>query len=114
MQDAKLCVLNMCLNPENVNYTCISPCGSSVVEYIITPHDVYYKCQAFHVHTTTDMIDACNVAPLIGDRCKPPDHSILHVNCNTIEVFNQESNVNDTFDIKSDITEENIYKKCKY
>ncbi len=37
-----------------------SPQGSSVVDYIITPH----------VYTTTDMIDACNLAPLIGDRCK--------------------------------------------
>ncbi len=69
------------------------------------------KCQAFHVYT---MIDAGNIAPLICDRCKSPDHSILHVNFNTIEVFNQESNVNNTFDIESDITEENIYKKCKY
>ncbi len=43
MQDAKLCVLNGCLNPENDNYTCISTCGSSVVDYIITPHHVYYK-----------------------------------------------------------------------
>ncbi len=114
MQDAKLCVLNGPLNPENDNYTCISPCRSSVVDYIITPHDVYYKCQAFHFYTTTDMIYACNLAPLIGDRCKPPDHFILHVNFNTIEVFNQESNVNDTFDIESGITEENRYKKRKY
>ncbi len=44
MQDAKLCVLNGRLNPEHDNYTCISPRGSSVVDYIITPHDVYYKC----------------------------------------------------------------------
>ncbi len=111
---AKLCILFGRLNPENNNYMCISPGGSSVVDYIITPHDVYYKCQAFHVSTSIDMIDACNLAPLIGDKCKPPDHSILHVNCNTIEVFIQESNVNDTFDIESDITEENIYKKRKY
>ncbi len=69
---------------------------------------------SFQCLNYTDMIDACNFAPLIGDRCKPPDHSILHVNFNTIEVFIQESNVNDTFDIESDITEENIYKKRKY
>ncbi len=71
---------------------------------------MYYKCQAFHVYTTTDVIDASNLAPLIGDRCKPPDHSILQVNFNTIEVFNQESNVNDT----SDITEDNVYRKLQY
>ncbi len=42
MQDAKLCVLNGRLNPEIDNYTCISPRGAaSVVDYIITPHDVY-------------------------------------------------------------------------
>ncbi len=107
MQDAKLCVLNGHLNPENDNYTCISPHGSSVVDYT---HDVFYKYQAFHVYTTTDMIDACNLAPIIGDICKSPDHSILHVNFNTIDVFNQESNVDDTFDIEFDITEENIQK----
>ncbi len=60
------------------------------------------------------MIDACNIAHLIGDRCKLPNHSILHLTFNTIEDFNQESNVNDTFYIESDITEENVYRKLKY
>ncbi len=114
MQDAKQCVLNGRLNSENDNYTCISLHGSFVVDYIITPHDVYYKFQAFHVYTITDMMVACNLASLIGDRYKPSDHSILHVNFNTIDVFNQESNANATFDIESDITEENVYRKRKY
>ncbi len=54
MQDAKLCVLNDRLNPENDNYTCISPRGASVVDYIITPHVVYYKCPTFNFYTMTE------------------------------------------------------------
>ncbi len=60
------------------------------------------------------MIDACNLALLIGDRCKPPDHSILHINFNILEIFNQEGNLNVKFHIESDIIEENVYRKRKY
>ncbi len=79
MQDAKLCILNGRISPEIDNYTCISPRGASVVDYIITPHDVYYKCPTLNIYIMTELMDKCNLSLLIGNRCKSPDHSILHV-----------------------------------
>ncbi len=66
MQDAKLCLLNGRLSPENNNFTCISPKGLSFVDYIIVPHDVLHKCNTFNVFTMTEATDMCNLAPLIG------------------------------------------------
>ncbi len=43
MHDAKLCSLNGRLSLENNNFTCISPKGLSIVDYIIVPHDVFHK-----------------------------------------------------------------------
>ncbi len=98
MQDTKLCVLH--LNPENDNYTCIStiihvfqqlymyfnnytcispPRSASVVDYIITPHDVYYKCQTFNIYTMTELMDKCNLSPLIGNKCKPTQYCMYNL-----------------------------------
>ncbi len=80
MQDAKLCSLNGRLSPENNNFKCISPKGLSIVDYIIVPNNVFHKCNSFNVYTMTETADMCNLAPLIGNQCKLPDHSLLHVN----------------------------------
>ncbi len=80
MQDAKLCSLNGRLSPENNNFSCISPKGLSIVDYIIVSHDVFHKCNTLNVYTMTEAADMCNLAPLIGNWCKLPDHSLLHVN----------------------------------
>ena len=82
MNDVKLCTLNGRVNPENDNYTCISSKGLSVVDYIMTPHDVLDKCVYFKVYTVTELAEICNVSQLIGERCRLPDHSVLHVNFN--------------------------------
>ncbi len=80
MQDAKLCSRNGRLSPENNNFTCISPKGLSIVDYIIAPCDVFHKCNTFNVYTMTEAADMSNLAPLNGSQCKVTDHSLLHVN----------------------------------
>ncbi len=57
--------------------TCISGRGKSVVDYIITPHDCFYKCIDFMVLTSNEIIDQFNLQGLISAKCKPSDHSVV-------------------------------------
>ena len=116
LQDAKLCTLNGRLSPENDNFTCISPKGISVVDYIIVPHDVFHKCKTFNVYTMTDIADMCNLAPLIGNRCKLPDHSLLHVNFSLEELSSSDNSINENVnDINTNINNvSNEYKSRRY
>ncbi len=41
--DSKMGVLKDRFQPEEDNFTCISGRGKSAVDYIITPHDCFYK-----------------------------------------------------------------------
>ncbi len=75
--DSKMCVLNGIFQPEEDNFTCISGRGKSVVDFIITQHDCFYKCTDFKVLTSNEVIDQFNLQALIGAKCKPPDHSIV-------------------------------------
>ena len=115
MQDAKLCVLNGRLNPENDNYTCISTKGASVVDYIMVPHDVYFKCTKFNVYTMADLVDKYNLIPLLGNRCKLPDHSILHTEfCITSTVNETECSEEMIENTNSHDSEFNMYYSKKY
>ncbi len=46
------------------------------------PQDAFTKCDNFKVHTMTDLCDQLKLAPLIGDRCRLPDHSIICADIN--------------------------------
>jgi hypothetical protein len=68
--DSRLCVLNGRFEPKYDNFTCISTKGKCVVDYIITPHDVFPKLQSFEVVTMNELCDICHLAPLLGTRSK--------------------------------------------
>ena len=94
-----MCVLNGRLNNDSVNFTCISSKGKSVVDYINTPHDCFNSCDDFKVETVIDLLEQYNIFGMIGDRCKPPDHSLLSVNfASSYNISNK--NVNDEGDIE--------------
>ena len=49
----------------------------TVVDYIITPHDCFTCCKNLKVDLVNDIIDSYKLTELIGERCRPPDHSVL-------------------------------------
>ena len=77
LQEMSICVLNGRF--QNDNYTCISRKGKSVVDYLCVPHDHLHMCKGFAVHTMSDTIDQFDLAELISDLSRPPDHSIVSV-----------------------------------
>jgi hypothetical protein len=77
--ESKMCVINGRGNPNDDNFTYISPRGRSVVDYIMIPHNIYERCSNFQVRTPTDIIDSLNLTNLLGTRCRAPDHSLLEM-----------------------------------
>jgi hypothetical protein len=49
------------------------------------------------VLTVTDLINECQLVNLIGDKCKPPDHSVLNVNFTIKDIDNQNNNEGDIY-----------------
>ena len=84
LNDGKLCVLNGRFDSTEDNYTCISHKGNSVVDYIMTPHDCFFKCTDFKVLCSNELVEKYELQGLISTRCKPPDHSLLTCNFQTM------------------------------
>ena len=73
LRDTPTCILNVRLTADFDNYTSLS----TVVDYIITPHDCFTCCKSLKVDLVNDIIDSYKFTELIGERCRPPDHSVL-------------------------------------
>ena len=87
--EAKFCVVNGRILPENNCFTNVSYKGKSVVDYFLVSHHALNFCKYFNIISCTDFISDCNLSEFISGTCKVPDHSILilHVdfpteNCN--------------------------------
>ena len=78
LKDSKLCLINGRITPEVDNFTCLKTNGQSVVDYLITQHNVISKFQQCKVISVNDVINQFNLYNLISDQCKPPDHSIVY------------------------------------
>ena len=78
LHDMKLCTLNGRLNPNCDNYTSISTRGSAVVDYIVTTHDCFDSFKMFSVDCMNDLLALHNLFPLISERSRSPDHSVLN------------------------------------
>ncbi len=115
MQDAKLCSINGRLSQENNTFTCISPKGLLIVDYIMVSHDVFHKCNIFNVYTMTETADMCNLTPLIGNRYKLPDHSLLHVNFTLDQLSSNHDNTDyNLYENLDDNNNSNEYKSHRY
>ena len=77
LKDIKLCMLNGRFDPQKDNYTSISNRGRSVVDYVLTPHDCFEYCKDFKVESVTSLLDKFKLVDLVGERSRPPDHSVL-------------------------------------
>ena len=69
--DCNMCMVNGRIGKND--YTCISPNGKSVVDYVLLPYECLGKCKDFKIHTMTDLINTYN---LMGST-KFPDHSVI-------------------------------------
>jgi hypothetical protein len=73
LKDGQLCILNGRLSPEFNNFTFVQPSrGSSVVDYVITPHDNYHFMSSLKIHTPLQVMNLTNTR----GQC-PTDHSLL-------------------------------------
>ncbi len=79
LNDNKLCILNGRFDPTKDNYTYVSGNGSSVVDYIICPHDNFTFCNDFKVILSSELANQYNLQSLIKPKGKLPDHSLLKV-----------------------------------
>ena len=75
--DGKLCIINGRLCPLNDNYTSVTTKGRSVVDYFITPHDVFDMCTDFKVIDCEQFINDHKLLNLVNSKCRVPDHAIL-------------------------------------
>ncbi|MEW8548010.1 MAG: endonuclease/exonuclease/phosphatase family protein, partial [Candidatus Thiodiazotropha sp.] len=71
--DCNLCMVNGRVGRDN--FTCISPLGKSVVDYVLIPQENLNKCLDFEVLTMSELINAFNLHGLT----KIPDHSLVQV-----------------------------------
>ena len=77
LQEMNMCVLNGRFVDDN--FTCISTKGRSVVDYICVMNDQFTMFKSFRVFTVSEMIDKYALTPLVSDRSRPPDHSLIVV-----------------------------------
>ena len=77
IKDSKLCILNWRITHEYDDYTCVSSRGRSVVDYILSPQLSLKSCKLCKVQPGKESIEDFQLQHLIGERCRPPDHSIL-------------------------------------
>ncbi len=79
LTENKFCVLNGRFDKNVDNFTYIGR-GKSVVDYIFCPHDNFEYCSNFSVITSKEIINCHSLHSFIGEKSKPPDHSLLKVN----------------------------------
>ena len=77
LHESQMCILNGRGNPYLDGYTSISTKGTAVVDYIIVPIKDYCQFSEFKVETCLDIIKRLFIEHYVGDKCKPPDHSVL-------------------------------------
>ena len=77
LKDAKLCTVNGRVTPHLDNFTCLKHNGQSVVDYLITEHNVIDNFKVCQVISVSDIINDHNLFEFISKTSRPPDHSIV-------------------------------------
>ena len=92
MVNGKLAILNGRIDPQNDNYTFVSPRGKSVVDYFIVPQDCPHLVKSFKV--VTDILCKYNCSNQISPNSRLLDHSVLITEdkCNMLEVPQKDAN----------------------
>ena len=76
LNDNKMCVLNGRFDQSRDNFTYVAN-GSSVVDYIICPHEHFTYSDNFEVITSRKIVDKHGLQYLVKNKSKIPDHSML-------------------------------------
>ena len=84
LKDAKCCMLNGRVTPDLNNFTFMSHQGTSVNDYMIVNHEALKYCKKFEVLTRNDYLQNFDLLGLVTESCKPPDHSVLIAEFNTL------------------------------
>ena len=94
MVNGKLAILNRRIDPQNDNFTFVSPKGKSVVDYFIVPQDCPHLVKSFEVDVVTDIMCKYNCSNQISPNSKLLDHSMLITEnkCNMLEVPQKDAN----------------------
>ena len=105
--DGKLAILKGRIDPQNDNFTFVSPRGKSVVDYFIVPQDCFHSVKSSKVDVVTDLVSKHNCINQISPNSKLPDHWVLttEIKCNTLEVHQNDA---------SQATIENNKKRYKF
>ena len=74
LQEALFCTVNGRITVNSDGYTSR---GSSVVDYILVPHEQIDHCVSWKVLPCTKVIEENNLSHMLGNYCKLPDHSML-------------------------------------
>ncbi len=61
----------------NYGYTFVSTRGTSVVDYVLVPHEKYKECTAFEVTPCNKLVEQHSLLHLLSEKSKLPDHSVL-------------------------------------
>ncbi len=71
---------------------------------------------SFNVYTMNEVADMCNLAPLISNRCKLPDRSLLHVNFTLDQLSSNHDNTDYQANLHENLDDHNSneYKSCRY
>ncbi len=70
-------MLNGRVNKEDLSVTCVTPRGSSIVDYILVSQQSLSNCSDFKIQSPIELINEFNLKGLISSRSKPPDHALL-------------------------------------
>ena len=94
MVNGKLAILNGRIDPQNDNFTFVSPKGKSVVDYFIVPQECPHLVKSFKVDVVTDIVCKYNCSNQISPNSKLLDHSMLITEnkCNMLEVPQKDAN----------------------
>ena len=77
LNDSEMCILNG--RTGNNDFTFISPRGSSVVDYVIIPHDMLQSISDFNIETCQFFMSRNHLESLLHETSKIPDHAIVRV-----------------------------------
>lgn len=105
--EARMAVING-RTPGVDNFTSISSKGKAVVDYFAVPIENFGNCVKFEVHTVSEVIEKNGLQPLLSEKCKASDHSIVTLTY----AFNQQ--YSDTVVDDSEIQAQPINVKRRY
>ena len=74
--EARMFITNGRVNGRD-EFTSVSARGKSVVDYFAVPHENIGNCISCDVQPVSAIIESCGLEPMVAERSKAPDHSLV-------------------------------------